>query len=165
MDFDELLLSDGRAITELSALATGIVREYYDPLLGKAQNDYMLEKFQSPAAIRGQLEHHYRYFFIREEGRDLGFVAFYPRENAMYLSKLYLRSEERGRGRARGIIDFVAGHARALGLGAIELNVNRFNRTVAIYEKLGFRRIREEKNDIGSGFFMDDFVYRLELAE
>ena len=165
MDFDELLASDERAISEMSALATEIVREYYDPLLGKAQNDYMLEKFQSPAAIRGQLEHSYRYFFIREAGRDLGFVAFYPRENAMYLSKLYLRREERGRGRARGILDFVSGHARQLGLGAIELNVNRFNRTVAIYEKLGFRRIREEKNDIGSGFFMDDFVYRLELAE
>ena len=165
MTFQKLSISDPDGVREMSRVATAIVREHYDPILGTTQTDYMLEKFQSPAAIRGQLEHHYRYFFIREEGRDLGFVAFYPRENAMYLSKLYLRSEERGRGRARGIIDFVAGHARALGLGAIELNVNRFNRTVAIYEKLGFRRIREEKNDIGSGFFMDDFVYRLELAE
>ena len=45
----------------------------------------------------------------------------------------------------------------------IELNVNRFNDAVRVYEKLGFRRIREEKNDIGHGYYMDDYVYSLEL--
>jgi hypothetical protein len=28
-----------------------------------------------------------------------------------------------------------------------------------IYEKLGFVRVRDEKNDIGHGYYMDDFVY------
>jgi len=32
-----------------------------------------------------------------------------------------------------------------------------------IYEKLGFKILRSEKNDIGQGYYMDDYVYRLEF--
>ena len=164
MLFQELTSDNEAGIRRMSAMAAAIVREHYDPILGKAQNDYMLEKFQSVPALRDQLAHGYRYFFVRSgEGRDLGFLAFYPRPGALYLSKLYLYKEERGKGYARIMLDFLRTHAEKLDLPAIELNVNRFNGTVAIYEKLGFRRIREEKNDIGHGYFMDDYVYRLEL--
>jgi GNAT superfamily N-acetyltransferase len=162
MEFKQLTETDGNGIREMSGLATGIVRDYYDPIIGKAQNDYMLDRFQSVAGITDQLRHGYRYYFVREDGRDIGFLAFYPREDHMYLSKLYLRGEERGKGRAREILDFVAGKAREEGLSAIELNVNKRNPTVRIYEKLGFRIKRAEKNDIGSGFYMDDYVFRLE---
>ena len=44
------------------------------------------------------------------------------------------------------------------------LNVNKDNSAVKVYERLGFVRIREEKNDIGQGFFMDDFVYTYEIS-
>ena len=142
-------------------MATEIVREHYDPILGKAQNDYMLEKFQSPHAIRSQLEHGYRYFFACEGGRRVGFLAFYPRGESMYLSKLYLYKAERGKGYSRRMVGFVKEKAREEGLSSIELNVNRFNNAVYAYEKIGFRRIWSEKNDIGSGYYMDDYVYRL----
>jgi hypothetical protein len=29
-----------------------------------------------------------------------------------------------------------------------------------VYEKMGFINVGEEKNYIGNGFFMDDFVYK-----
>lgn len=55
--------------------------------------------------------------------------------------------------------NFAAAEANAAGLPAIFLNVNRDNaQVIAIYEHLGFVRVREEKNDIGGGFFMDDYV-------
>ena len=53
--------------------------------------------------------------------------------------------------------------AKELDLGRIELNVNRNNDTRFIYEKLGFTVAWEEKNDIGNGFYMDDYVYALEF--
>ena len=34
-------------ISILSPLATSILREHFDPIIGKEQNDYMLEKYQS----------------------------------------------------------------------------------------------------------------------
>ena len=52
--------TDDLLVSELSALASAIVKEYYDPLLGPAQNDYMIEQFQSVPAIYGQIESGYR---------------------------------------------------------------------------------------------------------
>ncbi|MBR1443062.1 MAG: GNAT family N-acetyltransferase [Firmicutes bacterium] len=94
---------------------------------------------------------------------EMGFPAFYPRCDAMYLSKLYLKKEYRGKGFARAMPAFVINAAEKENKKAIELNVNKNNVSILIYEKLGFVKIRDEKNDIGNGFFMDDYVYRLEL--
>lgn len=163
MIFEILLPGDKEEINEMSGMATAIVRDYYDPIIGKDQNDYMLKMFQTPEAIAEQLEHGYRYYFVRENGKNLGFVAFYPRENALYLSKLYLYKDERGKGYAREILEFLKTQARKLGFNRIELNVNRNNDTRFIYEKLGFTVAWEEKNDIGNGFYMDDYVYAIEF--
>ena len=161
MEFIKITGCDPEKVAHLSDLATSIIREYYDPLLGKAQNDYMIEMFQSERAIKEQLAHGYRYYIPSSEGKELGFLAFYPREDSLYLSKWYLKREERGKGYAGPMLAFLREEAKKEGLSAIELNVNKYNPTVAVYEKLGFVRIRSEKNDIGSGFFMDDYVYRL----
>ena len=77
--FERLVLDDRDGILAMSCLAMGILQEHYDPILGKAQNDYMLEKFQSADAIGHQLESGYQYYFVRAEERNIGFLAFYPR--------------------------------------------------------------------------------------
>ena len=161
----ELMIKDyEQEIKEMSEMATAILRDYYDPIIGKEQNDYMLEMFQSEDAIREQVDHGYRYYFVRDEdGKDLGFVAFYLRENALYLSKFYLYKDQRGKGYARTVLEFLKTQAKELDRNRIELNVNRNNDTRFIYEKLGFTVAWEEKNDIGNGFYMDDYVYALEF--
>ena len=146
--FEQLVPDDNDGILAMSRLATGILREHYDPILGKAQNDYMLEKFQSVDAISHQLESGYQYYFVRSAERNIGFLAFYPRGEALYLSKLYLLKEERGKGYSRQMIDFVVCKARDASLGSIELNVNKYNDAIRAYESLGFKRVRDEKNDI-----------------
>ncbi|MBQ4384383.1 MAG: GNAT family N-acetyltransferase [Kiritimatiellae bacterium] len=163
--FNRLAPGDRDGILAMSRLATDILREHYDPILGKAQNNYMLEKFQSVDAINHQLESGYQYYFVRAAGRDIGFLAFYPRGEAMYLSKLYLLKDERGKGYSRLIVEFVVGKAREASLGSVELNVNKHNDAIPAYESLGFRRVRAEKNDIGSGYFMDDYVYALNVDD
>ena len=163
--FERLAPDDKDGILTMSRLATAILREHYDPILGKAQNDYMLDKFQSVDAISHQLESGYQYYFVKSAERDIGFLAFYPRGEALYLSKLYLLKEERGKGYSRLMVDFVVGKARGASLGSIELNVNKYNDAIRAYESLGFRRVRAEKNDIGNGYFMDDYVYALKVAD
>ena len=74
-----------------------------------------------------------------------------------------MQKDWRGKGLAWEMLRFVLESARALGLGAVELNVNRDNDAARTYERMGFVRVREEKNDIGAGFCMDDFVYRYDL--
>ena len=157
------LENDEKEIERMSAMATAIVREHFDPLIGKEQNDYMLSLFQTPGAIASQLAEGYRYYFVRKDGEDIGFTAFYPKQDAMYLSKFYLYRQERAKGYAHAMMKFVESETRKEGLQAVELNVNRFNSAVKVYEKLGFEIIREEKNEIGHGFIMDDYVFRKRL--
>ena len=157
------LENDEKEIERMSAMATAIVREHFDPLIGKEQNDYMLSLFQTPGAIAAQLAEGYRYYFVRKDGEDIGFTAFYPKQDAMYLSKFYLYRQERAKGYAHAMMEFVESETRKEGLQAVELNVNRFNSAVQVYEKLGFEIIREEKNEIGHGFIMDDYVFRKQL--
>lgn len=163
MNYIELSVEDDAGINELSEMATAIVREHFDPLIGKEQNDYMLAMFQTENAIKEQLKNGYKYFFVREDNRNLGFVAFYPKKDIMYLSKFYLYKSERGHGYARCMMEFVIKNAKQLNLKGIELNVNKNNSACCAYERLGFKILRSEKNSIGNGFYMDDYVYRLDF--
>ena len=161
MNYEKISASNTVEIKELSALATEIVKEHFDSLIGAAQNDYMIRRFQSVPAITEQLEHGYQYYFVSDiAGNKVGFLAFYPRGNELYLSKFYLQKAQRGKGIAKDMLQFVIQRAQEVGLSSIVLNVNKNNSAVLAYEKLGFIKIIEEKNDIGNGYVMDDFVYR-----
>ena len=164
MKFEKVELQNPAGVAALSALATDIVREHFDPLIGKAQNDYMISRFQTVEAITNQLEHGYQYYFVCENEQPVGFLAFSPRDEVLYLSKFYLQKAQRGKGYSKLMLQFVIEHAKKYGLNTVELNVNRDNPAIYAYEHLGFVKIREEKNDIGQGFFMDDFVlsYKIE---
>lgn len=146
-------------IKDLSILATAIVREHFDPIIGKAQNDYMLARFQSEEAIKQQLDDGYQYYFVMYENQYAGFLAFYPRDYKMYLSKFYVHKDYRGHHLASKMMNFVCDKTKEAGLDTIFLNVNKHNDDViSIYKHLGFNIVRSEENDIGNGFIMDDYV-------
>lgn len=159
--YEQVKKENTAQIKELSRFASQIVKEHFDPLIGPAQNDYMIEMFQSEESIQGQLEQGYEYYFVNsQEGDRLGFLAYYRQdEEEMHLSKFYLHRDYRGQGISRKMLEFLLEKACAMGAAVIRLNVNRDNSAVFAYERLGFRKIREERTDIGHGFFMDDFVY------
>lgn len=161
INFEKVSVNDADVIKELSDLATEIVKEHFDPIIGAAQNDYMINMFQSVPAITEQLKNGYQYFFVSNvSGKKIGFLAFYPREKDIYLSKMYLHKDQRGKGIAKEMFQFVIEQIQGYGFSSIVLNVNK-NNIIAItaYEKMGFRKIRAEKNYIGNGFYMDDWVY------
>ena len=165
LNFIALEPDDNEGIKDMSRMATEIVREHFDPIIGTKQNDYMLEMFQTESAIKNQLDKGYNYYFVKADKKVVGFTAFYPRKDVMYLSKFYLYKDERGKGYASKMLEFIKDETKAANLEGIELNVNRENEVCHIYEHMGFKIIREEKNDIGSGFYMDDYVYRLDKSE
>ena len=150
---------------ELSKLATAILREHYDPIVGKEQNDYMLEKFQSEKAIADQFKHGYIYYWGIYNGKKAGFIGFYPVENnKLYLSKFYVSKEFRGKKVGRKMFEFIVQYSKEKGYKSVFLNVNKYNdNSIKVYEHLGFVKIRDEKNDIGHGYYMDDYVYEYTL--
>ena len=148
-------------IDAVAGLAREIWYEYYVALIGRAQVDYMVDRFQSSEAVAGQLREAYEYFLIQRDGQDVGYCAVQPRpDGSLFLSKLYLLRDARGGGTGRVCMEFIEQLARRRGLNLLWLTVNKGNPAVNAYERLGFRIAADVVMDIGGGFVMDD--YRME---
>lgn len=151
----------------LAKLADGIWHEYWPALIGSAQTDYMVEKFQSLEAIKRDMsENAYEYWILRdEEGRVLGFTGGHdePETQRFFISKIYLLAEQRGKGYARQTIEFYNQLCLDRGLHAMYLTVNKGNELgIRAYKGTGFTTIDAVETDIGEGFIMDDYIMERE---
>ncbi len=149
----------------LAALAKEIWEQHFTPIIGAAQVAYMVDKFQSEPAMTRQIAEGYFYRLICLDGVPVGYTGYHPEENRLFLSKLYLRKSCRKKGLARKALEFLCEVCRERGLKTVYLTVNRHNDdTIAVYKHLGFVTVKEQKADIGNGFYMDDYImeYRVE---
>jgi len=146
-------------IKALCAIAREIWTEHYIPIIGKAQVEYMLEKFQSEEAISNQIENEgMLYYLLKVKYKYLGYIAFQVNGPELFLSKLYVLYVERGKGYGRKAMEFIEKVAAERNLGKIILTVNKNNcLAISVYEKMGFEKKGSLVKDIGGGFAMDDF--------
>lgn len=155
-------------VATVAALAREIWYEYYVPLIGQAQVDYMVAKFQNAPAMQAQIEQGYEYFLVQQQDAsgtwsDIGYCAVQEQPGRlMFLSKFYLHHAARGSGTGRRCMEFIEGLARRRELSSLWLTVNKGNPAVQAYQRLGFRIAADLVMDIGGGFVMDD--YRMEKA-
>ncbi len=161
MDYTQVITDE--QIRQTAGLAREIWSEHFTAIIGADQVEYMLETIQSEHAITDQIRNKgYVYYLIEDNGQGIGYCAIAHQEDALFLSKLYIRKAMRGKGLARRTIDFIKAIALEKSLGKIWLTVNKGNTgPIAAYEKLGFVKTDSMVQDIGSGFVMDD--YRMEL--
>ncbi len=153
-------------ISEVARLAREIWTEHYVPIIGQPQVDYMLDRFQSESAIAGQIsDESYEYFLVRSKQDYAGYIGVQRRQNELFLSKLYIRSGERGKGIGRKAINFVEDLAGKYALACICLTVNKDNKVaITVYEKCGFVNTGPIVTDIGNGFVMDDYRLRKTIS-
>ena len=144
-------------IAAVAALAREIWTQHYVPIIGAAQVEYMLARFQSAEAIARQIAAEgYEYYLAPETG----YLALVPdpARNSVMLSKLYVREKRRGTGMGRAMVEFAAKRAAELGGTELWLTVNKHNAgAIAFYETMGFRKTEALVTDIGGGFVMDDW--------
>lgn len=151
-------------INVIVGLAREIWDEYFTAIIGKAQVDYMLDKFQSKKAITEQLEEGYSYFLIKANNEAIGYIGVLPKEKNIFLSKFYITSVERDKGYGREAIKFLEKLAIIKGANRISLTVNKNNSaTIETYKKLGFEVRGHIIQDIGNGFVMDDYEMQKDL--
>lgn len=153
----EMVKRDG--LPALAAMADTVWHEFFPCILTAGQIDYMVEKFQSQAALARQIEDGYSYYFILDEGERVGYMGIQPKDGKLFLSKLYILEPYRQKGYAGKAFAFLAGYCREHSLKSIWLTVNRHNdHAIGVYKNKGFTVVREQKTDIGSGYIMDDYV-------
>ena len=160
MEKIEIIKADNqRLIEEISGLAQEIWTEHYTPIIGAAQVEYMLNKFQSVPAIKQDIENGCLYYLLSETGREtFGYLSIRFDGSGLILNRIYIKTIYRRKGFARQAINFVEHLAKDKRCQEIILTVNKNNtHSIKAYEILGFKNAGPVVKDIGNGFVMDDY--------
>ncbi len=153
-------------LTIIQQLAHKIWPLAYGSILSQDQLDYMLDKIYSIPSLKNQLTNLHHEFIIIYDDKPVGFADSCPKEDepSVYrLNKIYVLPEQQGLGTGKMLLEYVINKAKGAGASLLELNVNRNNKAKSFYEKNGFIVFRQEDIDIDNGYFMNDYVMRLEL--
>lgn len=155
-----------RQIHAVADLAEIIWKEHFTPIIGEKQVAYMVDKFQSYPALTEQIQNGYEYYQFFDKGEFCGYCSIHPEDGRLFLSKLYIKKDCRGRHLATQAFDFLKDICREREYSAIWLTCNKHNdNSLAVYRHLGFEIIDTQEADIGGGFVMDDYImeYRMEI--
>ena len=147
-------------------LAHEIWPSAYLEILGQEQLDYMLDKIYSIPSLQQQATVlHHRFIILFENGVPAGFASYSPHEDnfVYHLNKIYVLPSCQGKSLGKELLKYVVMQVKKTGATSLQLNVNRYNKALHFYEKQGFKIIREEDIDIGSGYFMNDYVMELQF--
>jgi len=159
-------VTNQEAIKTTAALAHKIWNQHYVPIIGQAQVDYMVGKFQSEEAIEEQLNKGYRYFLIHHEELACGYLALVPdaENHRLMISKIYVDAQFRGLHLGSKLLDFAVEEGLKGTFTTLWLTVNKHNsNSIAWYKKRGFAIKEALVMDIGNGYVMDDYVMELPL--
>jgi len=157
----------GSEIASIATLADEIWHEHFTPIIGTAQVEYMLEKFQSPDAIRQQINSGHIYMAVQMDGDLIGYAGLIPdiKNRSIQLSKFYILKSFRRHGIGRELMRHIERLCLEKQIDRIWLTVNRHNSdSIAAYFKMGFSKTGETVSDIGNGFVMDDFMMEKRLT-
>lgn len=131
----------------------------YASILSKEQMDYMLDKMYNETTLKEQMEKGDEFIILYDGIQPIGFASVGPIALQTYkLHKIYILPTSQGKGAGRFVIEQILQAMKTKGATSLQLNVNRHNNAKDFYEKMGFAVISEEDNDIGNGYFMNDYV-------
>jgi len=140
----------------------------YAEILTEEQMDYMLKMMYSEESLTRQMREGHIFFIVLCNGAPSGFISFHPQgENLYILEKLYVLPHVQGFGAGRFLVEKAEEYIRNQHPKGkqflFELNVNRGNKAVKFYQRMGFHIDREVDEDIGNGFYKNDYIMRKNL--
>jgi GNAT superfamily N-acetyltransferase len=137
----------------------------------------MLEWIYSDTSLQEQFNKGHQFYIANLNGSDIGFCSVSkeveanslneaaPAMNtiAYKLNKLYVLPDAHGTGSGKALLQKAIEVAQTEGGSSLFLQVNKHNNAYTFYLKQGFVKEAEFKFDIGNGFYMDDYVMRLQF--
>ena len=162
-------------VTKVNAESIPIIRELarktwevaYASIISPAQMKYMLDLFYSEAALQKQIQQGHQFIIAKRKQDPVGFASYSIKSSeepdTYRLNKIYIDPLFQGKGIGKLLIGFIINDISSYDAANLELNVNRSNKAMEFYQKIGFRIIKEEDINIGNGFFMNDYVMRMAL--
>lgn len=135
-------------------------------ILTTEQIDYMLEWMYNKAILEKNYDDGHQFYAYFENNLAIGFMAIQVNlleGKSMKIHKLYVLPNQQGKGVGYKLIQKAIEIANNLEQKNVFLNVNRFNKAVDFYKRVGFSILKEENIEIGNGFLMEDYVMELSI--
>src|SRR6478752_143015 len=153
-------------INIIGLLAHEIWPKVYDYMISPEQIQYMLNMFYTPESLNSQMVEQHHIFFLAEfNNKPVGFASVGKLDEEVFkLHKLYVQPELQGKGIGKFLVEAVLDETVEKGGKRIQLNVNRNNKSITFYQNLGFSITGEQNIDIGSGYFMNDFIMERDIS-
>ena len=163
-------ISTAEQLKTIESLAWKIFPETYRDLIPAGQIPYMMKLMYDPAVLEKEIAGGMKFALIADGETPIGYISWHTADDGstkfMRLEKLYLDFSWHGRSIGNMGLLFVIEKARQAGAAYISLNVNKENlRAQNAYCRAGFYRWRSEKEEVGHGFFKDDYIMRCDLAD
>ena len=138
----------------------------FSDILSVEQIEYMLNWMYNNQQLVENLDKGHEFYGFFFFFKILGFLeveASVQASTALKIHKLYVLPSLQGSGIGRQLILQAITCAKVHINNSVILNVNRYNKAVSFYQKIGFSILKEENIEIGKGFLMEDYIMSLEL--
>ncbi len=140
----------------------------FKEILSDEQIRYMLDWMYSLKTLASQIDNGHQFYLLTENGNDLGFIGIelnYPYVGNTKIHKIYVLPDAQGKGIGAKLIEKVVKDSEFNAINTLTLNVNRYNKAIDFYLKIGFKITKEENIDIGNGFLMEDYLMERKLND
>jgi len=153
-------------IVTVSRLARVIWLRQYQGLLSNEQIHYMLGQRYCPILIHTQLDDENIWWKkLVLVDKIIGFSCCMRTDHhELKIDKLYIRHDHHRKGYGRMFVDDAVKIMRGMCCHRLILTVNKQNYTaIHAYQRYGFEICGDSIVDIGSGFFMNDYLMAMNL--
>ena len=139
----------------------------YKEILTPEQIDYMMEWMYSEDSLHKQMEKDgHIYYLAFKEDEPAGYLSIQPEgEHVFHLQKIYVLPSFQGMKLGKQLFGQAIKAIKELHPAPCQmrLNVNRQNKALAFYERMGMVKVDEGDFPIGNGYYMNDFIMGMDM--
>ena len=154
-------------ISLINELAWIVFPHTYKELLTEGQIEYMMDWMYSEKNLRKQMtEDGHIYFIAYKDEEPAGYLSIQPEgEHTYHLQKIYVLPHFQGMKLGKLLFNHAIKAIKELHPEPCQmrLNVNRENKAVTFYQRMGMVKVDEGDFPIGNGYYMNDYIMGLDI--
>ncbi len=154
-------------IEMINRLAWIVFPHTYKEILSPEQMEYMMDWMYSPENLHKQMTEDGHIYYLAFEGDEpAGYLSIQPEgEHTYHLQKIYVLPSFQGKKLGKLLFEQAIKAIKELHPEPCQmrLNVNRQNKALTFYEKMGMKKVDEGDFHIGNGYYMNDYIMGLDI--
>ena len=151
----------------INRLAWIVFPHTYKEILSPEQMEYMMDWMYSPENLHKQMTEDGHIYYLAFEGDEpAGYLSIQPEgEHTYHLQKIYVLPSFQGKKLGKLLFEHAIKAIKELHPEPCQmrLNVNRQNKALTFYEKMGMKKVDEGDFHIGNGYYMNDYIMGLDI--